>query len=53
MQNEAAALRLEQPKAHAGNVEEGVLGMIETACERILGRFARRSRSEDEVVGLW
>jgi hypothetical protein len=42
---------LEQAKAHAGNVDKGVVGRIVTACERIWGKF-ERSRKEDDAAVL-
>jgi hypothetical protein len=50
VQYEAAALRLEQLNAHAGNVEEGVVGRIGTACAMVLGKFPSRKARENAVM---
>jgi hypothetical protein len=50
VQYEEAAFRLEQLKAHAGNVEEGVVGSIETACAIIFAGFESRSNRERSVA---
>jgi hypothetical protein len=50
VQYEEAAFRLEQLKAHAGNVEEGVVGSIETACAIIFAGFENRSNRERSVA---
>jgi len=53
VQYEAAALRLLQAKAHAGNVEEGVVGRIRTVCATIWLIFEKRSRREIDAVVIF
>jgi hypothetical protein len=50
VQYEAAALRLSQAKAHAGNAEVGVVGRIERTCATIWLIFEKRSRREIDAV---